>query len=94
MFIYECQPCADSVGFDTIMHIASILSKGRDIPVPREKGRGILPLDYPREGIFRFFKIQGKGYAAFRRYSPYGLHASYGGGAKSGFEPKFWLLSL
>ena len=95
VFIYECQPCADSVGFDTIMHIiASILSKGRDIPVPREKGRGILPLDYPREGIFRFFKIQGKGYAAFRRYSPYGLHAPYGGGVKSGFEPKIWLLSL
>ena len=60
VFIYECQPCADSVGFDTIMHIASILSKGRDIPVPREKGRGILPLDYPREVIFRFLKIQGK----------------------------------
>ena len=49
---------------------------------------------FPREGIFRFLKIQGKGYAGFRRYFPYGLHAPYGGGAKRGFEPKFWLLPL
>ena len=46
------------------------------------------------KGYSVFLKIQGKGYAGFRRYFPYGLHAPYGGGAKRGFEPKFWLLPL
>ena len=54
VFIYECQPCADSVGFDTIMHIASILSKGRKIPF---QGR--------REGIYFPWIIQGKWYSVF-----------------------------
>ena len=53
--------CADSVGFDTIMHIASILSKGSDIPFQgrREgiyipwitKGRDIPFFENPRQGI-------------------------------------------
>ena len=48
-------PCADSVRFGTIiMHIASILSKGRDIPF---QGR--------REGIYFPWIIQGKGYSVF-----------------------------
>ena len=52
VFIYECQPCADSVGFDVIMHISntSILSKGRDIPF--QEGR--------REGIYFPWITQGK----------------------------------
>ena len=49
VFIYECQPCTDSVGFDTIMHIASILSKGRKILFQGRRG-----------GIYFPWIIQGK----------------------------------